>query len=154
MRCTWWLGALLVLGCNSVGGGADGDPYAEARAACVSAINAKRATLGLPPYARWTRAERCVDGTLQVDAAHEDAAHYSFKSGQRCDAYAQNTCPGWPSLESITGGCLDMMWDEGPGEDFAQHGHYLNMASDRYTEVACGFFETEGGKVWASQNFR
>lgn len=43
------------------------------------------------------------------------------------------------------------MWNEGPGEDFDEHGHYLNMTNDRYSRVACGFHDT-GSEIWAVQN--
>jgi hypothetical protein len=46
------------------------------------------------------------------------------------------------------------MWNEGPGEDFSKHGHYINMSSTKYTKVACGFWTTPKGSVWAVQNFR
>jgi hypothetical protein len=47
-----------------------------------------------------------------------------------------------------------MMWDEGPGEPFSAHGHYINMSNTRYSEVACGFYETPDGKLWSVQNFQ
>jgi hypothetical protein len=46
------------------------------------------------------------------------------------------------------------MWDEGPGEPYSEHGHFLNMSSTDSTQVACGFYEAPNGKVWAIQNFR
>ena len=49
---------------------------------------------------------------------------------------------------------LTMMWDEGPGEDFQTHGHYINMTSEDYTRAACGFYTTSSGGVWAVQDFR
>jgi hypothetical protein len=66
---------------------------------------------------------------------------------------AQNECPGWPSIDSTVDRCLQAMWDEGPGEPFSEHGHYLNMSNRRFDRVACGFFETASGDVWAVQNF-
>jgi hypothetical protein len=45
--------------------------------------------------------------------------------------------------------CLDLMWDQGPGE-----GHHDNMASPRFTKVACGFHTLPDGSVWSVQNFR
>ena len=41
------------------------------------------------------------------------------------------------------------MWGEGPGG-----GHYVNMASTKYTKVACGFGKAANGGIWAAQNFR
>ena len=46
------------------------------------------------------------------------------------------------------------MWAEGPGADFQAHGHYINMSSTKYSKVACGFYKTPGGSVWAIQNFQ
>ena len=44
--------------------------------------------------------------------------------------------------------------DEGPGTDFSTHGHYINMSSTKYSAVACGFYQTPGGKFWAVQDFK
>ena len=118
---------------------------------CVNIINQYRDTLGLPPYARWTQAEPCADDQAQSDS-QTGQAHGAF--GQ-CNENAQNECPGWSGTpESILPDCLQMMWDEGPGSDFSKHGHYINMSSTNYTEVACGFHVTQGGDVWAVQDFR
>ena len=45
------------------------------------------------------------------------------------------------------------MWDEGPGEPFRAHGHYINMSSTQYTSVACGR-SSAGQGVWSNQNFQ
>lgn len=126
------------------------DPFEAARQLCVDTINTYRATLGLPPYARWTAAEACTDAQAHSDG-ETDTPHGAFGT---CGELAQNECPGWPGppADSLPG-CLEQMWAEGPGEDFGQHGHYLNMASAQYTAVACGFAEV-GGAFWMIQNFR
>jgi uncharacterized protein YkwD len=49
---------------------------------------------------------------------------------------------------------MEQMWNEGPGKDFARHGHYLNMTNPQYTKVAIGFYTTREGKVWSVQNFK
>ncbi len=36
----------------------------------------------------------------------------------------------------------------------SKHGHYINMSSTSYTEVACGFYQTSDGSWWAVQDFR
>jgi hypothetical protein len=46
------------------------------------------------------------------------------------------------------------MWNEGPGSDWSQHGHYINMSNPNYTMVAIGFYITSAGKVWSVQNFK
>lgn len=116
---------------------------------CVAEINKWRATEGLPPLARWTEAETCVDGQCKSDS-ETGKAHGAFG---KCGEQAQNECPGWPGKpETMIASCLKMMWDEkfGAGEK----GHYINMKNTRYTKVSCGFYVTPAGKVWAIQNFR
>jgi hypothetical protein len=118
---------------------------------CVDTINAYRATLGLTPYARWTSGEACADGEAESDA-YSGVPHGAFGS---CGEWAQNECPGWSGdLTQLTTDCLAMMWAEGPGADFSRHGHYINMSSTQYSEVACGYFTLPNGDVWAVQNFR
>ena len=118
---------------------------------CVDDINAFRATLGLPPYARWSAEEACASDEAAKDAA-ANQAHSAF--GQ-CGEFAQNECPGWPGPPgSMIGNCLQMMWDEGPGAFNQGHGHYINMSSTQYTKVACGFHVLANGKVWATQDFK
>lgn len=118
---------------------------------CVDVINTYRATLSLPPYARWNKAEPCVDGQAQADS-ETGIAHSAFGV---CEEWAQNVCPGWSgTYADVLDGCLAMMWAEGPGEPFSEHGHYINMSSTDYTEVACGFYTTPDGAIWEVQDFR
>lgn len=122
----------------------------DAATLCVDTINRYRATLNLPPYGRWTEKESCADGQAQSDSA-SGKAHGAFG---RCGESAQNECPGWSGDPAkALPGCLEMMWNEGPGAEFSEHGHYLNMSSTKYTKVACGF-HAAGGVVWAVQDFR
>jgi hypothetical protein len=132
-------------------GGAGGATSSDDRQYCVDKINEYRATLSLPPLARWADAEVCSDGEAKADS-ETGQAHSAFG---KCGESAQNECPGWPGpVQSLLDGCLQVMWDEGPGEDFSKHGHYINMSSTSYTQVACGFFQTSQGGYWAVQNFR
>jgi hypothetical protein len=127
------------------------DLYDADRGDCVDAINAFRATLSLPPYGRWEDAEPCVDSQAQADS-ESGVPHSAFGN---CGEFAQNECPGWPNDPAmIVTDCLQMMWDEGPGEDFDLHGHFINMSNPDYTEVSCGFYVTPGGEMWAVQDFR
>ncbi len=127
-----------------------GDPDEAATKLCFDTINMYRGTLGLPPYQRWTDAETCSDGEAQSDG-QSGTPHGAFGM---CGEFAQNECPGWPGPpEAMIEGCLAQMWAEGPGDDFQMHGHYINMSSEAYTEVACGF-AIVNGEVWAVQNFR
>jgi hypothetical protein len=129
------------------GGGRALDAQSDA---CVDRINGFRATLGLPPLDRWDDAETCADGQAKADS---ESGVYHSAFGQ-CEESAQNECPGWGSYDEIVEGCLQMMWDEGPGDDYSAHGHYINMSNEAYTEVACGFYTTPDGAVWAVQDFR
>ncbi len=127
-----------------------GDALAPARRACVQAINGYRASLSLPPLKRWCAATGCSDGQPRADAI-KNQAHSAFGA---CSESAQNECPGWPNAPADhIGACLQMMWAEGPGSDFATHGHYINMSSPDHTEVACGF-AVSAQNFWAVQDFR
>jgi hypothetical protein len=128
--------------------------YEVERIKCVDEINAYRATEDKYPYARWIEGEECADSHAENDA-HTGIAHDGF-SKDRCGAWAQNECPGYrisSSVEAVVEDCLKGMWNEGPGEPYSEHGHYINMSSTRYTMVACGFYEIEG-RIWLVQNFK
>ncbi|MEZ4459067.1 MAG: hypothetical protein R3E66_04940 [bacterium] len=123
-----------------------GDPRED----CVQRINQFRWECQcLPPLERWTDGEACADQQAANDAA-KNAPHDGFSSGI-CSprGFAQNECPGWGGWDRVNSACLQQMWDEGPGEPFSAHGHYINMSSTQYTMVACG----EGGG-WFVQNFQ
>ena len=120
---------------------------------CVARINQFRWDCQcLPPLDRWTDGEACADEHAAYDSTN--GVHAGFRE-DICTprGWAQNECPEWGSEASIVDGCLQMMWDEGPGEDFNEHGHYINMSSTTYTKVACGVYTTDAGKVWSVQNF-
>jgi hypothetical protein len=116
----------------------------------VDRTNALRATKGLAPIPRLASAESCVDGQAKADA-ESGKAHGSFDACptqvKNWKEAAQNECPGHRSVESTLGGCLDMMWAEGPGG-----GHYDNMVGSA-TLTACGFYTTPEGKVWMVRDF-
>ena len=146
---------------NTSGGGGAGrnaagspnaaaDEYGGARISCVDRTNALRASKGLAPIPRLPSAEPCVDGQAQSDS-ESGKAHGAFDAClnqvEEWKGVAQNECPGFGSVESALGGCLDMMWAEGPGG-----GHYDNMVGGS-THTACGFYTTPEGKVWMVQDF-
>ena len=141
----------LVAGCVAGCGGSGGNAYETATEDCVNTINAYRKTLGLAAYTRWTVEESCVDSQAQADS-NSGTPHSAFG---RCGESAQNECPGWPGPpETMITQCLAQMWAEGPGTDFSAHGHYINMSSTSYTQVACGFYVKSDMTVWATQNFK
>jgi hypothetical protein len=133
------------------GGDNDGSGSSSPEQLCVDTINMYRATLNLPPYARWSSAETCTAGQAQKDSA-SGTAHGAFGS---CNESAQDECPGWPGPpSSMITNCLAQMWAEGPGPFDQGHGHYDNMSSSSYTQVACGFYVLPDGSVWAAQDFK
>jgi hypothetical protein len=128
---------------------ANQDPYAALAVQCVNKINAYRASIGMGPLIHAVDKDACTGLQAQQDS-QTDRAHGAF--GQ-CGESAQNECPGWGSEQAICDGCLQSMWDEGPGEPYSAHGHYINMTNSRYTQVSCGFYTTGSGEVWAVFNF-
>ncbi len=122
-----------------------GDPRED----CVRRINQLRWECQcLPPLKRWRDGEACADKDAKNDAS-KNAAHDGFKNHICSSGWAQNECPGWGDWGQVNSQCIQMMWDEGPGQPYEQHGHYINMSNTQYTEVACG-----GGDGWFVQNFK
>lgn len=142
--------ALPIDGCTPTPVPDTGDIYAD----CVARINQFRAECQcLPPLMRWTEGESCADMHAEYDSTrppHSGFGDRICSNGGR----AQNECPGWRSTSQVISGCLQAMWDEGPGEPFSAHGHYINMSNTSYSQVACGFYTTSGGQLWAVQNFQ
>ncbi len=127
-----------------------GDFYAD----CVARINQLRWDCQcLPPLERFEEGEDCADQHAQYDY-EVDTAHAGISAGI-CDdgRSAQNECPGYGHGFGIVDFCLQQMWDEGPGEDFQAHGHYINMSGQEFSRVACGIYETPDGEIWSVQNF-
>lgn len=122
----------------------------DVREDCVRRVNQFRWECQcLPPLQRWRAGESCADQQAANDA-QTGVPHGGF-SGGVCSprGFAQNECPRWGNWDAVIGGCLQQMWDEGPGEPFSAHGHYINMSNTNYSMVACG----EGGG-WFVQNFQ
>jgi Cysteine-rich secretory protein family len=95
----------------------------------------------------------------KYDADHNQA-HAGFNAGICNSGGSQNSCPGYSSNQQVVGLCLQQMWDEGPpptpncsGACYQMYGHFINMTDPDVTKVACGFYTTASGKVWAVQNF-
>ena len=127
-----------------------GNPYED----CAARINQLRWHCQcLPPLARWKGGEKCANTHAKYDSKR--GIHAGFNDGIcKPEGLAQNECPGWPSTRGVIEGCLQAMWDEGPGKRFSKHGHYTNMSSPSYERVACGFAKTPDGEIWSVQNFR
>ena len=121
---------------------------------CVARINQLRWECQcLPPLSRWKGGEPCARKHAKYDSKR--GIHGGFRDGIcKPKGLAQNECPGWPSGRGIIEGCLQAMWDEGPGKRFSKHGHYVNMSNPSYERVACGFAKSADGDIWSVQNFR
>jgi hypothetical protein len=127
------------------------DTFSEARQQVVHRVNDYRGTLGLKRYI-WNRAkDACVDTQAQMDFT-SNTAHGAFR---HCGEWGQCECPGWGGstmlavANTIVTGCLQSMWDEGPGG-----GHHDIMASTGYSKMACGFYYNASGKtMWATQDY-
>jgi len=127
-----------------------GDPAAD----CVARINQFRMDCQcLPPLERWLDGEACAEEHAEYDA-DRGQPHAGFRD-QICEngGGAQNECSEWAGEAQVIGGCLQAMWDEGPGPWGNDHGHYLNMTNGDFGRVACGFYRTPEGRVWSAQNF-
>jgi len=92
--------------------------------------------------------------------ASKNTAHAGFTDKICQPSGSQNECPGYSSNAQVIGLCMQQMWDEGPpptnpcnGSCYEEHGHFINMTDKDVTKVACGFYTTASGKVWAAQNF-
>ena len=107
----------------------------------------------LPRDQRWEEAEDCADQQAQYDYEVDEAHAGSRANICEPGGGSQNECPGYAPNFGIVDFCLQQMWDEGPGEDFQRHGHYINMSSLTVTRVACGRYETPEGDIWSVQNF-
>lgn len=133
-----------------------GDLYQD----CVDRINQFRTECAcLPPLERRMDGEACADQMAEYDAG-KNQAHAGAIDKICQPAGAQNECPGYSSNAQVIGLCLQQMWDEGPppvdpceGECFQTYGHFINMTDLSMKRVACGFYTTASGKVWAVQNF-
>jgi hypothetical protein len=134
-----------------------GDIYAD----CVTRVNQFRACVCLPPLPRWKDGEACADQDAQYDSQH-NSAHAGFQAGICTSGNAQDECPGWASTTQVISQCLAQMFGEGPppatpctGACYSSHGHFINMTGTSYASgVACGFYTTSTGSLWAVQNFK
>jgi hypothetical protein len=134
-----------------------GDIYAD----CAARVNQFRACVCLPPLPRWTAGEACADQDSQYDS-QQSVAHAGFQARICTSGNAQDECPGWKNATQVISQCLAQMFAEGPpptatctGSCYSAHGHYINMTGTNYKNgVACGFYTTSSGSMWAAQNFQ
>lgn len=144
------------IGCKLDPPPSTGDLYQD----CVDRINQFRTECAcLPPLERRMDGEACADQMAEYDAG-KNQAHAGAQDRICQPGGAQNECPGYSSNAQVIGLCMQQMWDEGPppvdpctDECFHEYGHFINMTDLSMKRVACGFFTTASGKVWAVQNF-
>lgn len=144
------------LGCKLQAPPSSGDLHQD----CVDRINQFRSQCAcLPALARNTDGETCANQMAEYDAG-KNTAHAGYNDKICQPSGAQNECPGYSSNNQVISLCMQQMWDEGPppttpceGACFQEYGHFINMTSKSSTKVACGFYTTAAGKVWAVQNF-
>jgi hypothetical protein len=141
-----------IAGCRPTTPPTSGDAHED----CVRRINQFRCECQhLQPLMRDRAGEGCADMMAQYDFEHGMTPHAGFSARICPGGNGQNECPGWGSVESTIEGCLQQMWDEGPGDFYGPppHGHYINMSSTSFDSVSCGFYVTPSGSTWAVQNF-
>jgi len=149
-------GCVQNLACKLQAPASSGDLHQD----CVDRINQFRTQCAcLPPLQRRMDGEACADQMAEYDAG-KNKAHAGFSDKICQPSGAQNECPGYSSNNQVISLCMQQMWDEGPpdmtpcdGDCFQKYGHFINMTSTTSTKVACGFYTTASGKVWAVQNF-
>lgn len=141
-----------IAGCRPTLPPSTGDAHED----CARRINQFRCECQhLQPLMRDRAGEGCADMMARYDFEHGMTPHAGFSARICPGGNGQNECPGWGSIESTVQGCLQQMWDEGPGDFYGPppHGHYINMSSTSFSAVSCGFYVTPTGSTWAVQNF-
>jgi hypothetical protein len=125
------------------------DFYAD----CITRINQFRACVCVPPVTRYSGGEACANQDAQYDY-DQATPHAGFTTGICTpQGSAENECADWASTQAAVDGCLQMMFNEGPGSDNT-HRDYINMTNPTYTRAACGFYLAPTGQiVWAVQHF-
>jgi len=120
--------------------------YESLRALNLQIVNQYRARVGAPALTRRTSSESCVDNQIKLDAV----ANTFHKNFQLCSEHGQNEGNegGSQPFESRLRDMLAGMWAEGPGG-----GHYNNIVSKRYKELAVGIYVDPGGKLWFANDF-
>jgi cysteine-rich secretory family protein len=149
-------GALAVLALAAPLAVSAADPVDPAQL-CVDLINRKRASINAPLLERWREGERLAASQAAEDG-RDQTPHGAYRrriESGAAETSAQNECNDTDTrTESMIGACINGMWAEGPeAPDGREHGHYVNMSSNRYSQVACGFALAPDGRMWSVQNF-
>jgi hypothetical protein len=144
--------AWIIIALAACGGGAD-DTAGDAPAGgttpkqiCVQETNRLRAMNQKPALAESTDLETYADAGAMVDFSSSPHNHFTSTQGGGISD-AENECPvqgNWMlqpggDMGALVKQCIAAFYAEGPGTDFATHGHYINMMSDN-TKLGCGIY--------------
>ena len=140
----------MLAACGGDDGGTDASPGgASAKQFCVSETNRLRMMNGKPALTEGTNLETYADAGAMIDYnASSPHMHFSSTSGGGI-AFAENECPGhsgWHlspggDMNALVGMCIQAFYSEGPGTDYATHGHYINMMG-AYGTLGCGIYQS------------
>ena len=131
--------------------GIDAAGSTTAKQFCVSETNRYRAMAGKPALAESSALEAYADTGAMVDFSSSPHNHFSSTSGGGI-AFAENECPvqgiwmlpAGGDLKTVVGNCVMAFYNEGPGTDYATHGHYINMMGP-YASLGCGTYQMGTG---------
>lgn len=145
-----WILVLALAACGGSDGGTTGDAPPGGQSAkqfCVSETNRYRAMNGKPPVAYSAQLETYANTGAMIDFNGSPHQHFSSTNGGGI-AFAENECPqqgnwtytpGQDDLNMVVGNCIAAFYAEGPGTDYATHGHYINMMGN-YAKLGCGIY--------------
>lgn len=151
MRTLLATAVLSLAACSDGGGGG------AASSAGFEVTNMYRAMDGKPPLV-----ESATLVTYASAGASDDfvtSAHHHFGATQGGGiAFAENECPHWSlagqgggAMDALVAACIAAFYAEGPGTDYSQHGHYINMMGT-YKTLGVGLF-VQGDMVTVVEDF-
>ena len=156
-----WLLLACLVACDSGSAGSDAagsGPNAAAKSFCVGETNRYRAMNNKSALPESAALDTYADAGAMHDFTTSPHDHFSSTGGGGI-AYAENECPqqgNWQyteggDLNAVVGMCIAAFYAEGPGTDYATHGHYINMMG-AYGSLGCGIYFT-GGKITIVQDY-
>jgi hypothetical protein len=145
-------------GSNGSNGGSGSGGNLTAKQFCVSETNRYRAMNSKAALTESSQLEAYADTGAMVDFSSSPHNHFSTTGGGGI-AFAENECPqqgNWQytegqDLNMVVGNCIAAFYSEGPGSDYATHGHYINMMGN-YATLGCGMYYS-GGKITIVQDY-
>ncbi len=124
---------VIAVGCS----GDDGSAAASSTALMVT--NGFRQMDGKPPLAESSALITFASAGAADDFASTPHHHFTTTNGGGI-AFAENECPHWSlahegagDMDTLVTACITAFYNEGPGSDYAKHGHYINMMGNYQT---------------------